>query len=74
MVRSLVEMVPENPYEVIDIFVEEPQHFDQLYQRRLSAKAFDFSIEVVGKQDLISMKKAADREKDLFDIQLLEKK
>ena len=61
-------------FEVIDVFSEEPAPFDELFSRRLELAAFGTTIPVVGKNDLIQMKRLAARDKDLFDIQQLEKK
>ena len=63
-----------NSYEVVDVFVREPKPFAELYAHRLTISAFSSSIEVVGKDDLIEMKRTAGRDKDLFDIQQLKKK
>ncbi len=61
-------------YETVDVFIQEPKPFAELYQRRLEVKAFGAIIDVIGKDDLIEMKRLAGRDKDLFDIQQLEKK
>jgi len=63
----------DNPFETIDLFVKEPAPFDELWARRFEAKAFGLKIRVVGKADLIAMKKDTGREKDEFDIRQLEK-
>lgn len=63
----------KNAFEVVDVFVEEPKPFDELYKRRLTIQAFGIAIDVLGKNDLIEMKRTAGRERDLFDIQQLEK-
>ncbi len=72
MVFSL--MNSQHSFETIDVFVQEPSPFEELYQRRLEVKAFGSVIHVIGKEDLIQMKRIAGRDKDLFDIQQLEKK
>ncbi len=72
MVFSFIHF--KNPFEVVDTFVDEFKPFDELYQRRLSVNAFGIVIDVIGKSDLVEMKKLAGRDKDLFDIQQLEKK
>ncbi|MBI4403942.1 MAG: hypothetical protein HY537_07270 [Deltaproteobacteria bacterium] len=63
----------KNPFEVIDVFSEEPFPFDKLWERRLRVSAFGLELPVVGKADLIAMKKKANREKDRFDIEQLKK-
>ncbi len=65
---------PENPFETIDMFVQEPKPFAELYQNRFVVKAFGAEIPVLGLKDLIEIKRAAGRDKDLFDISQLEKK
>lgn len=64
----------KNAFEVVDVFVEEPKPFGELFERRLNVKAFGNEIAVVGKADLIQMKREAGRDRDLFDISQLEKK
>lgn len=71
MVFSFVH--PQNPFEMIDIFVEEPRPFDELEKNKMEVKAFDVTIPVLGLKDLIAMKKEAGRETDLFDVRQLEK-
>lgn len=61
----------DDPLEVIDVFAEEPKPFSTLEKRQLVVDAFGVKIKVVGKSDLIEMKKAAGRDKDLFDISQL---
>jgi hypothetical protein len=72
MVFSFI--LPENPLEIIDIFVKEPMPFESLYKNRVDIKAFGTKIPVVGIEDLIEMKKKAGRERDLYDIKLLKRK
>lgn len=65
----------KNNFEVVDVFVDEPKPFSELYSRRMELNAFGATISVLSKADLIEMKRAAGRDKDLFDIdQLLKKK
>lgn len=65
---------PNNPFELIDIFAEEPKPFAELYKYRLEVQAFGVKIQVVGLHDLLELKKQAGREKDLYDIKMLENK
>ncbi len=60
-----------NPMEVVDIFVEEPRPFEELYQRRHEVRLGDAVVAVLGAEDLIALKEAAGRPKDLYDIKLL---
>jgi len=62
-----------NPFEVIDVFCDEPIPFDELWAERLEVSAFGFTIPVVGKAHLIALKKRANREKDNYDIEQLKK-
>lgn len=64
---------PKNSYETVDVFVDEPKPFLELYSRKLSVKAFGSIITVLGKNDLIEMKKSAGRDRDLYDVSQLEK-
>ncbi len=65
---------PKNSFEVIDIFIQEPAPFEDLFKNKTTVQAFGVGIEIVGVEDLIKMKRVAGRDKDLFDIQQLEKK
>jgi hypothetical protein len=65
---------PKNPFEVVDVFVEEPSPFEQLFRNKIEVQAFQVKIDVIGVEDLIEMKKKAGRDKDLFDIEQLKKK
>lgn len=71
MVFSFVH--PKNPFEMIDVFVDEPRPFNELEKNKVEVKAFDVTIPVMGLDDLIAMKREAGRETDLFDVQQLEK-
>lgn len=62
---------PDNPFELIDIFVREPMPFKDLYKRSKKVKAFGVILPVLGLADLITLKKAAARPKDLYDIRAL---
>lgn len=63
---------PHNAFEIIDIFVDEPSPFEELAERKKIVSAFGIDIPVVGRADLIAMKKQAGRDKDLFDVHQLE--
>ena len=64
---------PSNVFEIIDVFVEEPRPFEQLWDNRFEIKAFGQTIRVLGRDDLISIKREAGRDKDLFDVKQLER-
>lgn len=61
----------KEPMELIDIFVEEPVPFEELYERRTKRAAFGTFIPVVSLRDLIRMKEKAGRPKDVFDLSYL---
>lgn len=63
----------KNPLELIDVFVREPMPFQKLYRRRKKVKAFGISIPVIGLKDLITLKKKAGRDKDIYDIRALKR-
>jgi len=64
---------PSNPFELVDIFIKEPRPFKDLWRRRLEISISDATIYVIGKKDLMAMKKIAGRPKDLFDLAELKK-
>lgn len=61
------------PATEIDIFVREPFEFDDAYARALSVDLPFARVSVASLDDLIALKKAAGRPKDLEDIAALEK-
>lgn len=66
-------MHAQNLLETIDVFVREPRPFGELWDRRFEVRAFDLTIRVLGREDLITLKREAGREKDNFDIRELER-
>lgn len=62
----------KEPLELIDVFVDEPLPFEELYGRRVDKPAFGTEIPIMGITDLITLKKRAGRPKDLFDLSYLE--
>lgn len=64
---------PTNPFEEVDILVQEPLPFSDLDGRKVIRRAFGVAIPILSIEDLIRLKKNAGRPKDLFDIGLLEK-
>ncbi len=61
-----------NPFELIDVFVNEPFPFEEMYGRKKEHEAFGIKIPTVSLDDLIAMKQNAGRPKDLFDLSYLE--
>ncbi|HLF86020.1 MAG TPA: hypothetical protein VI584_02970 [Nitrospiria bacterium] len=64
---------PQNPYFLLDIFVEEPFDFDKVYEERKSIKAGNVRISLVPIKRLIEMKKKAGRPQDIADVHYLKK-
>ena len=63
---------PNHPATEIDIFVEEPFPFDDAYARAATADLGTFTVTVAAITDLIALKRAAGRPKDLLDITALQ--
>jgi predicted nucleotidyltransferase len=55
----------------VDIFVESPLPFEDLYDHATRARIGDKTVPVAGIDDLITMKRAAGRSRDLEDIEAL---
>jgi hypothetical protein len=62
---------PRRPFEIVDVFVDEPVPFRRTYARRETVKAGALSIPVVSRGDLIALKKLSARPQDLEDIKML---
>jgi len=65
MVFSLFD--PKDPFFLLDVFVEMPFDFEQVYKERRKMKAEKISISVIPLQALIEMKEKANRPQDLAD-------
>jgi predicted nucleotidyltransferase len=63
---------PNNPLEMIDIFVEHPLPYEQLERNCVHKEAFGTTIPIVGLDDLITLKERAARPKDMYDLGFLE--
>ena len=63
----------ENPFFLIDIFVETPFDFDTVFEKREKMKFEDTVISVVPIMDLIAMKEKSARPQDKADIFYLKK-
>ena len=59
-------------FELIDVFIQSPIDFEAAYKRRKIFRSDRLSISTVSYDLLISMKKDADREIDMFDVRYLE--
>jgi hypothetical protein len=63
---------PEHPATEIDLFVQEPFPFDAAFARAMKAELGDVTVPVASIEDLVALKRAAGRPKDLEDIRVLE--
>lgn len=64
---------PKNPFFLLDIFVEMPFDFNEVYRRRKTIRFGDITIPVVSIKDLIGMKEKSDRLQDRADVFYLKK-
>lgn len=71
MVFSLYDS--ENPFFLLDIFVEVPFNFDEVYSRREIVELEDISIPVIPARELIKMKENTGRPQDIADVYYLKK-
>lgn len=62
---------PDHPGFALDLFVQEPFDFDAAYGRALSVPLQDVRVTVVALEDLVAMKRAAGRARDLEDVEAL---
>lgn len=70
IVFSFVERKP--PFKLIDMFVDEPFPFDEIYKKRVSIKAGGIIVPVINIDQLKKLKKLAGRPQDLIDFVQLE--
>jgi len=63
---------PELPGFEVDLFVEEPFDFDEAWNRRVEVQLAGMIAMVVGLDDLLALKRAAGRVRDLEDVAVLE--
>ncbi len=63
---------PKDALFRLDIFVAEPMPFAMAWKRRMIREKDDLEIPVVGVNDLLRMKRKANRDKDRNDILVLE--
>jgi hypothetical protein len=64
---------PKNPFFLLDIFVEMPFDFNEVYKLREKIKFEDTTIPLVPMKELIKMKEKSDRPQDRADIYYLKK-
>jgi len=63
---------PELPGFEVDLYVEEPFDFDEAWTRRVEVQLAGTTAMVVGLEDLLVLKRAAGRARDLEDVAVLE--
>lgn len=63
----------KNPFFLLDVFVEIPFNFDEVYRQRKRIKFEDTTIPVVPIKELINMKEKSNRPQDKADIFYLKK-
>lgn len=69
IVFSFVQKDP--PFNLIDIFVDEPIRFDLIYKNKVRVRVDNFSIPLISIAHLIKLKEKASRPVDLEDISQL---
>ncbi len=62
---------PKEPQFGIDVIVGESLNFQKYHQRCQQMKVWDIAIPVISIDDLINMKRKANRQKDIEDLQAL---
>ena len=63
---------PSDPFREVDVFVEEPIPFAELWARAETMDLGSTTVRVASIQDLITLKRIAGRPQDLEDIEALE--
>ncbi|HEX7182160.1 MAG TPA: hypothetical protein VF756_09980 [Thermoanaerobaculia bacterium] len=62
---------PDRPGFALDLFVQEPFDFDVVYRRALRVPLEEAQATVVSREDLVAMKRAAGRARDIEDVEAL---
>ena len=62
---------PEHPGFALDLFVQEPFDFEAVYSRALRVPLQNLHATVISRDDLVEMKRATGRAKDLEDVAAL---
>lgn len=62
---------PSHPGFALDLFVQEPFDFNEVYHRALRVPLEQGQATVVAREDLIAMKRAAGRARDIEDVEAL---
>ena len=70
IVFSFMEKTP--PHKSIDMFVDEPIPFDEVYKKSIKAKIKDLTVPLISIDHLRELKEKARRPQDIIDIVQLE--
>lgn len=63
---------PSHPMREVDLFVENPMDFDLLYERSQLVPLTDTNVRIASIEDLIQLKRLANRPEDQRDIEALQ--
>lgn len=63
----------EKAYREVDVILENPIDFEEMYKDRQSLAASDLAIDLISLEHLIEIKRNQGREQDLADVEALEK-
>ena len=64
---------PQTGGSVVDVLVRPEVPFEQLYERAITGKLLGQQVKIASIDDLLTMKRCANRDKDRLDITALEK-
>jgi hypothetical protein len=64
---------PQNPLRAVDVFLQAPMPFEELWERSLVLAVGRSTVRVASLADLIALKKQADRPIDADDVAALER-
>ncbi len=62
---------PKKPFAEVDILIDEKINFDGIWKRRVEYQSGNINIPTASIDDLIAMKQVPARDKDLSDIEAL---
>lgn len=63
----------DSPYREVDIVLDSPVPFEEMYQNRIQLKADDLTLSLISIEHLKEIKKKSGRQQDKADIESLEK-